>query len=105
MKKGSTATAVYRKDYTPYPWTLEQATLKFEIEAGHTRVRATLEFSPNPAAEGADCIELDGEEMELLSVSRNGVRLAAGDYELIFKPLNTGCVNHAILGMPHPKSR
>ncbi len=29
MNTKTTATAVYRKDYTPYPWTLERAALTF----------------------------------------------------------------------------
>jgi aminopeptidase N len=82
MSKGTTAAAVYRKDYKPYPWTLEQAVLRFEIEGEHTRVLTSLEFTPNPAAETSDRIELNGECMELISVSLNGRRLTEDEYRL-----------------------
>ena len=82
MSENTTAEAVYRKDYTPYPWLLGNVRLKFEIEDEQTRVFASLSFSPNPAAKNADSIELDGQDMELLAVAVDGKTLERGQYEL-----------------------
>jgi aminopeptidase N len=87
MKKGATAKPVYRKDYRPYPWSLDQVSLRFEIGAESTLVRAEMEFCANslaPAAKNSEQrdIELDGQDMELLSVELDGAPLQVGDYTL-----------------------
>ena len=61
MKKGATRKAIYRKDYAPYPWNLDNARLRFEIDANSTRVVAQLDFCAR---------EPDGErEIELALVA------------------------------------
>ena len=44
MKQGQPRQAVYRKDYTPYPWELDDVRLEFDIHASHTEVRAEMSF-------------------------------------------------------------
>ncbi|MDT8319258.1 MAG: aminopeptidase N [Xanthomonadales bacterium] len=87
MKEGTTAHAVYRKDYTPYPWKLEQVRLRFEIAEECTRVHSCLELQlVNPEASAAD-IELDGEDMELVSIRLDDRPLNVADYSIGRKKL------------------
>ena len=80
MKNGGSGKVVYRKDYTPYPWTLDWVKLRFEIGDNTTRVLSKLQFSRDGA--GADCadIELDGQELELISIAMDGKVLSQGEY-------------------------
>ena len=79
MKKGATRKAVYRKEYEPYPWNLERAELRFEIDDDSTRVVAQLDLSAKDP-DGLRDIELDGESMELVSVSLDGRQLNQDEY-------------------------
>lgn len=80
MSKDTTATAVFRKDYTAYPWKLNSVSLRFEIGEGETRVISTLEFEPNPLAAPSGTINLDGQDIQLLALSLNGVPLATDKF-------------------------
>ena len=83
MKNNPSAKAVYRSDYTPYPWILEHAVLRFEIDAESTRVLSRLQFHRREPIEGvAADIVLDGQNVELVSLSLNGRLLQEGDYSL-----------------------
>jgi aminopeptidase N len=79
MKKDTRGAAIYRKDYTAYPWTLDKARLRFEIGEDSTRVLSELRFSAIGAGGQGD-IELDGQEMELMSVSLDGRSLDKNGY-------------------------
>ena len=79
MKKGATRKAVYRKEYKPYPWNLERAELRFEIDDDATRVVARLDFSSKDPNEVRDIV-LDGENLELISVSLDGRKLNQDEY-------------------------
>jgi aminopeptidase N len=81
MKHGSRSTAVYRKDYTPFPWDLQQARFHFEIGEDATRVRSELHFQRNPDAEKVTDIQLNGQDMELVSLALDGRELGPGAYE------------------------
>ncbi len=67
-------------DYRPPAWVIEHVALTFELEASSTRVLSTLKLSPNPEAQPGQPIRLDGEALELLSISRDGVALSEADY-------------------------
>jgi aminopeptidase N len=87
MKKGATGKAVYRKEYRPYPWILDQARFRFEIGDDSTQVQAELDFRRREAPHGAGDagsadIELDGQNMELISIALDGSVLQAGRYTL-----------------------
>jgi aminopeptidase N len=79
MRKGTSGKAVYRNEYTPYPWILENVMLRFEIGDDSTRVLSKLKISRNDAVSAASEIELDGQDMELVSVALDG--RALGDKE------------------------
>jgi len=85
MKKGAAGKAVYRKDYSPYTWLLDRARFRFEIGDQSTRVLAELDFRHRTGASGsgepvlAD-IELDGQDMELVSVALDGASLQPGQF-------------------------
>jgi aminopeptidase N len=81
MKKGSSPKAVLREDYAPYPWTLEQVRLRFEIGDQATRVLSEFQFHRNPTADASSEIRLDGQGMELVSVALDGRELESGAYE------------------------
>ena len=82
MKKGATGKTVYRKEYTPYPWNLEHVTLRFEIGDSVTRVSSKLQIHRNEATSPVTDIELDGQDMELVSISMNGRRLEESGYSI-----------------------
>ena len=87
MKKGAAGKAVYRKEYTPYPWFLDQARFRFEIGDSSTRVQAELDFrrraDPHDmAGAGPADIELDGQNMELVSIALDGSVLQTGQFSL-----------------------
>jgi aminopeptidase N len=85
MKKGAAGKAIYRKDYSPYPWLLDHARFRFEIGEQSTRVLAELDFrhrsgALEPGRPIAADIELDGQDMELVSVALDGAHLQPGQY-------------------------
>jgi aminopeptidase N len=85
MKKGAAGKAVYRKDYSPYPWLLDRASFRFDIGDESTRVQAELDFRSRASGSVAGGthladIELDGQNMELVSVALDGVQLQPGRY-------------------------
>ena len=81
MSKGTSAKVILRKNYTPYPWLLTSASFRFEIDDGTTRVLSALTFEANPAAQASKTLELDGQNMELVSVSLDGRRLHPADFQ------------------------
>jgi len=80
MKKDASAKAVFRKEYSPYPWALENVVLRFEIGDESTRVLSRFQIIRNKAVSAVTDIELDGREMELVSVSMDGRRLESKEY-------------------------
>ena len=80
MKKDASGIVVYRKDYSPYPWTLENVVLRFEIGDESTRVLSRFQISRNEAAGAVTDIELDGQEMDLVCVAINGRRLESNEF-------------------------
>jgi len=44
MKEGIAGKVTYRKDYTAYPWDIEQLDLYFDVGIETTTVRAQMEF-------------------------------------------------------------
>ncbi|MCJ7815467.1 MAG: aminopeptidase N, partial [Xanthomonadales bacterium] len=78
MKNDNSGKVIYRKCYAAYPWALEQAILRFEIGNESTRVLSKLHFCRiDPAITD---IELDGQNMELVSVTLNGRILDGSDF-------------------------
>jgi aminopeptidase N len=82
MKKGLPGKTVYRKEYASYPWVLEHAGFRFEIGQDATKVFSELQLKQRDASAPPADIELDGHDMELVSISLNGNKLGAADYSL-----------------------
>jgi len=80
MKKGASGKTVYRRDYSPYPWKLDQVRLRFEIGDESTRVLSELRCRKNTDVLPARDIELDGLGMELVSIEVDGRKLEASQY-------------------------
>jgi len=80
MKKEASGILVYRKEYSPYPWTLENVAIRFEIGDESTRVLSRFQISRNEAAGAVTDIELDGQEMDLVCVAINGRRLESNEF-------------------------
>jgi aminopeptidase N len=81
MKKGSRSKAIQRRDYAPYPWTLDEARFRFEIGGETTRVLSEIQFQRNPDAAASSEIALDGQDMDLVSVALDGRELGPEDYQ------------------------
>lgn len=80
MKQGATRNAVRREDYAPYPWLIESFSTVFEVAREITTVKAELRLRRPPAATSDAPIELDGQNIELVSVVLDGRRLQPGEY-------------------------
>ena len=74
---------IHLKDYTPPAFLVERIALDVDIRDGDTLVGARLEVRRNPqAADARAPLALDGDELELLSVTLDGARLRDNQYSL-----------------------
>ena len=69
------------KDYAPPAYLVDAVALDVDIAQPWVTVRATLGVRRNPDGAGGPLV-LDGEHLELVSVSLDGVPLAASQYDL-----------------------
>ncbi|WP_435200083.1 aminopeptidase N [Qipengyuania sp. 902] len=67
---------IRRQDYTPFPWLVTETRLDFELGLERTRVTATLSVERNPDAEASPTIRLNGDGLELVSLSCDGAECA-----------------------------
>ncbi|MCB1561069.1 MAG: aminopeptidase N, partial [Xanthomonadales bacterium] len=81
-------------DYQPPPWLCPNIELAFDLGVDFTEVSARLHVKPNPEVAPAP-LRLDGESLELLSVSVDGERLGIEDYELQSRALLLPSVDRA----------
>ena len=66
------ARAIHLKDYAPPAFLIERVSLDVDIRADDALVKATLTVRRNPASAAKDApLELDGDELELVSISLN----------------------------------
>ena len=74
---------IYLKDYKAPDYLIDETHLTFELHDDHTLVHAQLVMRRNPAL-GSDLppLELDGQELELLSLALNDRELGEADYQL-----------------------
>jgi aminopeptidase N len=82
MKKGVSSKAIYRKDYSAYPWEIGQLDLRFSIGDSKTRVIARMNLQNRTPGAGESELELDGKGLELRSISIDGEQLDASRYEV-----------------------
>ena len=84
---------IYLKDYTPPAFLISTIDLDVDIRDDHALVRATLAVARNPKSADAQApLVLDGEDLELLSVSLDGRTLAPGEYVLAAESLTVAKV-------------
>jgi aminopeptidase N len=70
-------------DYTPPPFLIDTVDVDIDFRSGEAIVTAQLALRRNPAAHTPDApLVLDGEELELLGISLDGVELATDRYRL-----------------------
>ncbi len=74
----STKKIIYRKDYTPPSYFVDTVDLRFELDPAATLVTATLQMRANGEKTGP--LVLFGEDLEVLSVSLDGTKLADREY-------------------------
>ena len=74
---------VYRKDYSPPDFWIDQVDLLFRLEERKTRVQARLQVRRNVDANpGGRPLVLDGEDIELVGLKLNSTPLVIGEFEL-----------------------
>jgi len=74
---------IYLKDYAPPAFLVEHVALDVDIRQDDALVQAKLRIRRNPkAADPKAPLALDGEELELMSVAIDGVRLRDNTYSL-----------------------
>lgn len=77
---------IYLKDYKPPYFLVDSIDLEFDLFDDYTRVKANMVLRRNPAHPDADAAKqpliLNGEEMQLQSLSLNGKPLSGADYQV-----------------------
>ncbi|MDH4558550.1 aminopeptidase N [Pseudomonas sp. BN417] len=74
---------IYLKDYQAPDYLIEETNLTFELYEDHSLVHAQLVIRRNPElGDGLPPLVLDGQQLELLSLSMDDRELAASDYQL-----------------------
>jgi aminopeptidase N len=75
---------VRRGDYRPPTHLLDEVLLEFDLDPADTYVTATLSVRTNPAAaSSAGILQLDGEDLELVSIELDGRALPAAGFQHI----------------------
>lgn len=80
MREGSPRPVIRRKDYTPYPWELKKLALDFVIGEQVTTVSSEMHFKLAAGNVTQHEIVLDGQQLELVSISLNNLALTADEY-------------------------
>ncbi len=77
----STPKTIFLKDYSPPAFLVSRVDLDVDLRDDHALVRAKLAITRNPkSADPRAALELDGDELELVSVILNGKVLAHGAF-------------------------
>jgi aminopeptidase N len=83
MMLDSAPQSTHLKDYAPPAFLISRIALDIDIRDACTRVTSLLDVTRNPHSSASDAaLQLDGEELELLSVEIDGRALESGDYAL-----------------------
>ena len=80
MKDGLSEKSIYRKNYTVYPWDVNQLDIYFDIGSETTTVRAEMKFQLRDETRESHDIVLNGSDLQLISLSLNGRPLSADEY-------------------------
>ncbi|MFA6971714.1 MAG: aminopeptidase N [Gallionella sp.] len=83
-------------DYAPPSFLIDNVDLDVDFQSGFTQVAAQLTIRRNPAALTPDApLVLDGEELELLSITLDGATLTSDRYSLSKSALTLSCLPDA----------
>jgi aminopeptidase N len=83
-----TAPTIRLKDYKPSDYLIDQVSLNVALHPNDTKVVSTLKMRANPASKLANApLELEGENIELKSVSINGELVGANRYAVMDEQL------------------
>jgi aminopeptidase N len=82
----TTPKETFLADYKEPDFFVKEVKLQFDLDASVTRVTSILSMQKNPLAQSNDC-ELDGDELELISVKLNGRPLQGNEYQRTDKSL------------------
>ena len=80
MKQGASVKAIYRKDYTAFPWHIDDVTLHVSIDESSTLVHTKMTLRRQNSAADTQTLDLDGKDLELCSISIDGETLDAERY-------------------------
>ncbi|RBI75224.1 aminopeptidase N [Roseovarius sp. TE539] len=69
--KDAAPASIHLKDYTPFPYLIDEVALTFRLDPSHTRVQSRIRFRPNPEAAPGDFF-LHGEGLTLLEARIDG---------------------------------
>ena len=74
----------FLKHYQPPCYYVERINLDFDLYDDHALVHSRLELRRNKdvGADGFPTLTLDGRELELVSLHRDGVLLSSGEYTI-----------------------
>ncbi len=103
--KTDTPQTIYLKDYTAPAWLIDTVDLDIGIETGASVVTARLALRRNPALP-AQALVLDGEELETLSVTVDGVDVpfSATPTELRIETLPDACTLQTVVRIAPDKN-
>lgn len=108
----STPKVIYLKDYAPPDFLIPSVDLDISLFDGHALVRARLDVRRNPkAADQAAPLRLDGDELQLVSVSIDGKDLPPEAYDaaadrLILRDMPQACVVETVVRLqPHANTK
>jgi aminopeptidase N len=82
----ATPKETFLADYKEPDFFVKEVKLQFDLDASLTRVTSILVMQKNPLTQNNDC-ELDGDELELISVKLNGRLLQGNEYQRTDKSL------------------
>jgi aminopeptidase N len=85
--KTETPRAVLLKNYRPPAFLIDAVRLDVSLHPARTRVRSHLKLRPNPSVAKPGPVRLDGELLELESVTLDGRLLGAGDFTVTDREL------------------
>ncbi len=80
MMRTDTDQPIRLQDYRPPDWLVQTVALDVSLHPSAARVRATLQFKPNPRAAAGRALVLDGDGVNLVALKLDGAALAAERY-------------------------
>ncbi len=88
MMRDANPRTIYLKDYTVPEFLIDQVDLTFFLDDQRTRVESVLTVRRNPQCHtSSPALVLQGENLELLSITLNGQALSANDYQITAEDL------------------